>query len=728
MPGRARAMHPDATVGGDRDLPEGQRGAEVRRAERDRHERRRATNAPSMIARSRITLTARLRRARRAARPRARPRRRRRSCSASQRSRRAPAAERAQPALAVLGREVGQRAGAPRAQAPRGQVEPRAVLVERVDELVDALDAARARRPRRPRVSRDPSERSAACRSRRVRIAISPRSAFVTTSTSGISMIPDFRNCSTSPQPGCTTTATVSATSATSVSAWPDADGLDHDDVERRGQRLRRGARGRRQAAEPLAGGRRADEHAAVARVEVDPRAVAEQRRRPSGARTGRRRARRRCGRAAPGARRSAREQRRLARAGRAGDADDVPGRLAAERGGGDRAQQRGDLRAVAGVAALDEVQHGRARPRRSPLAQARAERSRRPRLSSAAGRGAAATPLRSATSATMSRMMRVMSKSFGRVDRGDAGVLQRRRRRRSGMIPPTTTGASTPASRSARHDVRDQLAVRAREDREADDVDALLQRRRRRSARASGGCPRRRRPCPASRARTAICSAPLECPSRPGLPTRIFGRPPERLADALDLVAHGRRARRRRRPRRPRRRRSGARYSPKTSRSAPRPLAGRGARAGGGDRRGHEVLVGRPRRARSSSSAASTAALVALGAPRARRPRCCSASTAGVDGRGCRRRRPAVSGDGSVSVKRLRPTTICSPRLDAPDAARGGSRRARPSCSRPPRPRRRARRRRPSRRARPRAARPRARPSRFEPSKMSGYSSRSVS
>jgi hypothetical protein len=43
----------------------------------------------------------------------------------------------------------------------------------------------------------------------------------VTTSTSGISMIPDFRNCSTSPLPGCTTTTTVSATSAISVSAWP---------------------------------------------------------------------------------------------------------------------------------------------------------------------------------------------------------------------------------------------------------------------------------------------------------------------------------------------------------------------------------------------------------------------------------------------------------------------------------------------------------------------------
>ena len=34
-------------------------------------------------------------------------------------------------------------------------------------------------------------------------------------------MIPDFRNCSTSPEPGCTTTATASATSATSVSDCP---------------------------------------------------------------------------------------------------------------------------------------------------------------------------------------------------------------------------------------------------------------------------------------------------------------------------------------------------------------------------------------------------------------------------------------------------------------------------------------------------------------------------
>ena len=66
-----------------------------------------------------------------------------------------------------------------------------------------------------------PSERRAARRSRTARVATTPRSAFVTTSVSGTSMIPAFRNCSASPDPGWTITATVSAASATSVSDWP---------------------------------------------------------------------------------------------------------------------------------------------------------------------------------------------------------------------------------------------------------------------------------------------------------------------------------------------------------------------------------------------------------------------------------------------------------------------------------------------------------------------------
>ena len=58
----------------------------------------------------------------------------------------------------------------------------------------------------------------------------------------------------------------------------PDADGLDDHDVERRGERLRRGARRGREAAEPLARRHRADEQPAVGGVGVDPRAVAQQR------------------------------------------------------------------------------------------------------------------------------------------------------------------------------------------------------------------------------------------------------------------------------------------------------------------------------------------------------------------------------------------------------------------------------------------------------------------
>ena len=70
-------------------------------------------------------------------------------------------------------------------------------------------------------VSGDPRARNEERRSPTARSATRPRSALVTTSTSGISMIPALRNWSTSPEAGWTTTATVSATSATSVSDWP---------------------------------------------------------------------------------------------------------------------------------------------------------------------------------------------------------------------------------------------------------------------------------------------------------------------------------------------------------------------------------------------------------------------------------------------------------------------------------------------------------------------------
>ena len=77
----------------------------------------------------------------------------------------------------------------------------------------------------------------------------------------------------------------------------PDADGLDHDDVEGVRERLRRRAGRGREPAEPLAGGHAADEDVAVGRVVLDPRAVAEQRAAGALGATGRRRAPRRCGR-----------------------------------------------------------------------------------------------------------------------------------------------------------------------------------------------------------------------------------------------------------------------------------------------------------------------------------------------------------------------------------------------------------------------------------------------
>ena len=154
--------------------------------------------------------------------------------------------------------------------------------------------------------------------------------------------------------------------------ALADADRLDDDDVEGGRERLRGGARGRCQAAEPAGGGRRADEQAGVVGGDGQPRAVAEQR----SARAPRRRVDGEHGHAAPAGSPRAHElaeQRRLARAGRAGHADHVRGRLAAERGGGDGAQQRGDLLARGRRAALDEVEHLRRR-RQIAVAQARAE------------------------------------------------------------------------------------------------------------------------------------------------------------------------------------------------------------------------------------------------------------------------------------------------------------------------------------------------------------------
>ena len=58
----------------------------------------------------------------------------------------------------------------------------------------------------------------------------------------------------------------------------PDADSLDHHHIKRRGQRVRACSRRGGEATQPVASRGRADEHAAVGRVDLDPGAVAEQR------------------------------------------------------------------------------------------------------------------------------------------------------------------------------------------------------------------------------------------------------------------------------------------------------------------------------------------------------------------------------------------------------------------------------------------------------------------
>ena len=68
-------------------------------------------------------------------------------------------------------------------------------------------------------------------------------------------MIPALMNCSASPEPGCTIDGDGVGDLGDLGLGLPDADGLDDDDVERGGERLRGGARRGREAAEPPAGG-----------------------------------------------------------------------------------------------------------------------------------------------------------------------------------------------------------------------------------------------------------------------------------------------------------------------------------------------------------------------------------------------------------------------------------------------------------------------------------------
>ena len=122
----------------------------------------------------------------------------------------------------------------------------------------------------------------------------------------------------------------------------------------------------------------------------------------------------------------------------------------------------------------------------------------------------------------------------------------------------------------------------------------------------------------PASRARTAICSAPLEWPSRPGLPDEDLDPAAEGLGHALDPVAQL--GERRRRPARPRRRRRrwarGTRRTPRAASPAHSPVVAPACAAA--SVAGITFTSGEEAAARSSLESRVHGGLVALGAPRA--------------------------------------------------------------------------------------------------------------
>ena len=225
----------------------------------------------------------------------------------------------------------------------------------------------------------------------------------------------------------------------------------------------------------------------------------------------------------------------------------------------------------------------------------------------------------------------------------------------------------------------------------------------------------------PQSRARTAICSAPLEWPSRPGLPTSSLMRRPS-LAETRSTSA--RTSSRLASPVRGHGAADAGRRAIFAEDAAQRraPFAGGDAGLGAGDRRLHDVaafLGG----ALQIGSAALTA-LASRAARQASRRSICSSSIRvdGLDGACCRRQRrrlrlgPAVDADNDLLARLDLPQALarCS-RPGALHVVDGRDRAAHPSM-------------------RVSSCRGRGfssatlRSITFEPSKMSPYSSRSVS
>ena len=233
--------------------------------------------------------------------------------------------------------------------------------------------------------------------------------------------------------------------------------------------------------------------------------------------------------------------------------------------------------------------------------------------------------------------------------------------------MPPTTTRASTPKSAQALQHSGTSSRWRAREDGEPHDVDVLVAGRRRDLLRGQPDALVDTSK-PASLAATAICSAPFECPSSPGLATSRRGGVPcaptsrgEALEDGRQLVAPPAH-----RPRYPGRGR-GTRRTPREARWPTRPSCLRRAPGRSSACMMLSLAVVRPPGAarRGPARPAPGRGRPATGPRR----RLSSASTAGSTLRTVRpkrRRRPRAA-RARVSVKQLTPTTVCSPGLDAP-------------------------------------------------------------
>ena len=92
-------------------------------------------------------------------------------------------------------------------------------------------------------------------------------------------MMPALSAWTSSPAPGTSVTSETSAVRTMSTSSWPDADGLDEDDVLAGRVEHERDLAGRaREAAEVAARRHAADEHAGVAGVRLHADAIAEDR------------------------------------------------------------------------------------------------------------------------------------------------------------------------------------------------------------------------------------------------------------------------------------------------------------------------------------------------------------------------------------------------------------------------------------------------------------------